>query len=59
MVKKSEIKNNLLKIYRNHNQDESLTMFGLISRYNQKHENKELIGGDWVRENVPELINLP
>ncbi len=33
-----------------------LTMFGLISRYNETGENAELIGGDWVTENG---INLP
>jgi hypothetical protein len=34
-------------------------MFGLISRYNKKYKNTELIGGEWVRENIPELANLP
>ena len=34
-----------------------LTMFGLISRYNAKYENKELIGGDWVLANTD--IRLP
>lgn len=27
-----------------------LTMFGLISRYNQTGQNAELIGGDWAKE---------
>lgn len=41
-------------------EDESeLTMFGLISRYNQQYDNPELIGGDWVVEHVPELADLP
>lgn len=35
-----------------------LTMFGLISRYNQAYVNIELIGGDWVIENCPEPLNL-
>lgn len=36
-----------------------LNMFGLISRYNRAYPNPELIGGDWVVENVPELAHLP
>ena len=37
-----------------------LTMFGLISRYNQTGQNAELIGGQWVIENCPEpLKSLP
>ncbi|TFJ92132.1 hypothetical protein [Lentibacillus salicampi] len=36
-----------------------VSMFELISEYNQRHENKELIGGKWVRENISELSNLP
>lgn len=36
-----------------------LTMFGLISRYNRQYPNPELIGGDWVIQNVPELAHLP
>ena len=36
-----------------------LTMFGLVSRYNQQYDNPERIGGAWVRENVPELADLP
>lgn len=36
-----------------------LTMFGLISRYNKKYQNTELIGGDWVLKNCPSpLKNL-
>ena len=30
----------------------TLTMFGLISRYNAQYDNPELIGGDWVLENT-------
>ena len=37
--------------------EQELTMFGLISRYNAQYENKELIGGDWVLENTD--IRLP
>ena len=40
-------------------EEPELTMFGLISRYNKKYKNTELIGGEWVRENIPELANLP
>jgi len=40
-------------------EEPELTMFGLISRYNRQHPNPELIGGDWVIQNVPELKNLP
>lgn len=40
-------------------EEPELTMFGLISRYNKKYKNAELIGGEWVRENIPELANLP
>lgn len=29
-------------------QEPQLTMFGLISRYNQTGQNAELIGGDWA-----------
>lgn len=36
-----------------------LNMFGLISQYNSQHENAELIGGQWIRKNIPELANLP
>jgi hypothetical protein len=30
----------------------TLTMFGLISRYNALYDNVELIGGQWVLENT-------
>ena len=33
------------------------TMFWLISRYNSRYDNPELIGGDWVLENTD--IRLP
>jgi len=36
-----------------------LTMTRLICMYNDKYSNPELIGGDWVIENVPELADLP
>jgi len=36
-----------------------ITMFWLVSQYNEKHDNPELIGGSWVREHVPELADLP
>ena len=38
-------------------EEPKLTMFGLISRYNSKFDNAELIGGDWVTENAPEIAN--
>ena len=38
-------------------EESELTMFGLVSRYNQQYENKELIGGRWVLENTD--IRLP
>ena len=38
-------------------EEPSLTMFGLISRYNAQYDNIELIGGDWVLENTD--IRLP
>lgn len=28
-----------------------LTMFGLISRYNETGRNTELVGGEWAKEN--------
>jgi len=40
-------------------EEQELTMFGLISEYNAAHDNPELIGGAWVREHVPELADLP
>ena len=38
-------------------EEPELTMFGLISRYNQRYENTELIGGQWVLDNTD--IRLP
>jgi hypothetical protein len=40
-------------------EEQELTMFGLISEYNAAYDNPELIGGAWVREHVPELADLP
>jgi len=40
-------------------EEPELTMFGLISRYNRSYDNPELIGGNWVKANIPELANLP
>ena len=59
--RKQEIITILQGFYDNYTPTEDepeLTMFGLISRYNQTHENIELIGGDWVIENCPEPLNL-
>lgn len=36
--------------------EQELTMFGLISRYNITGRNTELIGGDWAKENGFDLI---
>ncbi len=38
-------------------EEPELTMFGLISKYNELYDNPELIGGDWVLENTD--IRLP
>lgn len=38
---------------------EEVTMFDLVSAYNKEYENKELIGGTWIRKNIPELKDLP
>lgn len=35
-----------------------ITMFLLVSQYNSQHNNSELIGGKWVRDNIPELADL-
>lgn len=58
--RKQEIINKLQSIINNFQPTENepeLTMFGLISRYNQQYDNPELIGGDWVTENAPEIAN--
>ena len=61
--RKQEIIEVLQDIYDNFvpgENEEELTMFGLISRYNATGQNIELIGGDWVIENCPEpLKSLP
>lgn len=57
--RKLEIINCLLEVYENWNEDHEMTMFDLISGYNQNYPNPELIGGDWVIANVPELAGLP
>ena len=56
-TKKQEIINNLKTIASNIDEKE-LTMFRLVSEYNQNYDNKELIGGGWVRENIPEFSDL-
>lgn len=63
--RKEEIVSNLLDIYNNFSPEpEKLIyepmMFWLISTYNSKYDNPELIGGSWVMENCPEpLKSLP
>lgn len=34
-------------------EETTLDMFGLTSRYNRTGQNVELIGGDWIIENCP------
>ena len=38
--------------------DENLTVFRLVSEYNQQYNNEELVGGRWVRENLPKFSDL-
>lgn len=60
--RKDEIITRLLSIanaFEPGEEEPELTMFGLIHRYNAEYDNPELIGGPWVRENVPELADLP
>lgn len=61
--RKQEITTSLQAIYDSFeptSEEAELTMFGLISRYNETGDNAELIGGDWVVENCPEpLKSLP
>lgn len=61
-TRKQEIRAALLSIadaFSPTEDEPELTMFGLVSRYNQQYPNPELIGGDWVKVNVPELAGLP
>jgi hypothetical protein len=39
-------------------QEPELTMFKLISLYNQSNQNPEPIGGQWVIDNCPEPLSL-
>jgi len=39
--------------------EEAVTMFDLVSAYNKNYDNKELLGGAWVRANIPYLKDLP
>ena len=58
--RKQEIISNLRSIvdsFEPTEEEPELTMFGLVSRYNQNYDNPELIGGDWVEENTD--IELP
>lgn len=38
---------------------DEVTMFDLVSTYNKNYDNNELIGGSWIRKNMPELKDLP
>ena len=40
-------------------EEQHLSMHTLISMYNERYDNPDLIGGSWVREHVPELAELP
>ena len=55
--RKEEIIDNLESIAEdiNNSDDDELTMFRLISKYNKNYNNEELIGGEWVRENIPKF----
>ena len=64
--RKQEIIDILIKIYDEYEAPEDVDyetdmhMFDLISYYTQNYDNKELVGGTWVRENCPEpLKSLP
>ena len=64
--RKQEIINTLIKIYNEYeppkdvDYETDMHMFDLISFYTRNYDNKELIGGIWVRENCPEpLKSLP
>ena len=65
--RKQEIISNLMTVYNEWEPPEYLSpyesdihMFDLVSGYNKRFGNPELIGGDWVRENCPEpLKSLP
>lgn len=66
MVKerKEEIVSNVKASYdylikNNNNPYEPITMFDVVSYYTNNYDNLEIIGGDWIRENIPELKELP
>ena len=66
MVKerKQEITDNLISVHsqlieENNNPYEPIAMFDVISYYTNNYDNEELIGGSWVRENIPELADIP
>ena len=49
----------LAETFRQTEEVPEMSMFWLVSKYNSQYENRELIGGAWVRENVPEFSALP
>lgn len=64
--RKKEITDTLMKIYNEWSPpidvpyETDIHMFDLVSTYNQNYDNKESVGGIWVRENCPEpLKSLP
>lgn len=63
--RKREVVNNILESYShlidsNDNPHEQITMFDVVSYYTNNYNNKEFIGGKWVRGNCPEpLMSLP
>ncbi|AXF54629.1 hypothetical protein [Salicibibacter kimchii] len=56
--RKQEVTSNLMSVYDTFEpvKEDFIfkpSMFWLISNYNQKYDNPELIGGDWVIKNCP------
>ena len=54
--RKEEIITHLKQVYNLFelpDEQEEISMFDLISGYNKKYNNTELIGGDWVIDNCP------
>ena len=62
--RKREIINNVLESYNhldenNDNPYELITMFDIVSYYTNNYDNRESIGGSWIRENISELADMP
>ena len=58
-----EIKTNILEVYNElkstNDEYEEVTMFDVVSNYTNNYNNKEYIGGKWIRQNIEELKNIP